>query len=555
MPRLPSGMVVDIVYERARYHALQRRLRVTQRTPHHRLYALIDVVYPDPETNPTQWSTCYTFTGHTLDDRRWLAKWRAEDRAAFLAWIQQPEQVREIEHARRRLLAEPTQRAPEALRYPYPEQFYSELYRRIRDLPMPKATPEQWLATLKRMTHDGLREEELAWSGLPEYLKAQQRRGTPRIWRDELCARIDFSAIKVELVNELVPPRRAGIDWQERCALLDTAALAHLGLPPARRAVIRLCGPVHHPGHGRHYCIGQYHALGERPGSAPSWFVLDPFGSLVPGREGRLQPSRQAAVALAERHARRNHRLAPPSARPASHYDYVTLAGGGDYREWLVTLPHYQRHHFTGHYLERNLLLHMRTKERIDHAGRRLLFIEEMQSDWHQAGARYGYDNRFDGRIPHAPYRKEWVALGLKLLLMHVAERGLDGLAWATGALQSARYGRLMPPIVRLYDQTIPHHLGRLTAPWGVACGLTTIDSLDPWLQAWRKGERWYVKSADGRFVTRARLDRAAAKALIARHSRAVTLEVPLLLLAPALRAQIRADGLPLFGDRLVPLT
>jgi len=63
-------------------------------------------------------------------------------------------------------------------------------------------------------------------------------------------------------------------------------------------------------------------------------------------------------------------------------YRHLSLHGGEDYREWLVRLPNYYQSYFGPHFTERNVLLHMRTKTRVDWQGRKLLFIEEIQSDW-----------------------------------------------------------------------------------------------------------------------------------------------------------------------------
>ena len=38
-----------------------------------------------------------------------------------------------------------------------------------------------------------------------------------------------------------------------------------------------------------------------------------------------------------------------------------------------------------------NVLVHIRTKDRFDHKGRKILFVEEIQSDWHQKGRKHGY--------------------------------------------------------------------------------------------------------------------------------------------------------------------
>lgn len=45
----------------------------------------------------------------------------------------------------------------------------------------------------------------------------------------------------------------------------------------------------------------------------------------------------------------------------------------------------------TGHYKQPNVLLHVRFNERKDAQGNRVLFIEEIQSDWHQKGRKRGY--------------------------------------------------------------------------------------------------------------------------------------------------------------------
>lgn len=45
----------------------------------------------------------------------------------------------------------------------------------------------------------------------------------------------------------------------------------------------------------------------------------------------------------------------------------------------------------SSHFDERNILAHTRLNERIDADGKRVLFVEEIQSDWHQAGRKKGY--------------------------------------------------------------------------------------------------------------------------------------------------------------------
>jgi hypothetical protein len=132
-----------------------------------------------------------------------------------------------------------------------------------------------------------------------------------------------------------------------------------------------------------------------------------------------------------------------------------------------------------------NRLAHLRTNERMTPEQRRVLFLEELQSDWAQQAREQGFrqdiqkltdaeELRFqelleDGRrnlegdklaefesllakrdayasnsnIPRGPYvedTKDWTALGLKHALKKAAEEGQDYMAWTTGQQQADRY-------------------------------------------------------------------------------------------------------------------
>jgi len=54
------------------------------------------------------------------------------------------------------------------------------------------------------------------------------------------------------------------------------------------------------------------------------------------------------------------------------------------------------------HFNEKNILAWMRTTERYGPSGERILFVEEVQSDWHQRGSRYGYRGDEEGLSPEA---------------------------------------------------------------------------------------------------------------------------------------------------------
>jgi len=140
----------------------------------------------------------------------------------------------------------------------------------------------------------------------------------------------------------------------------------------------------------------------------------------------------------------------------------------------------------SSHFNEPNVLAHTRLNDRVDADGKKVLFVEEIQSDWHQAGRKKGYKGgemptdlppdayvtqvdggyavrqdefldmntvadtpeaaiekfhrKRDRAVPDAPFRKTWHEFVLKRLIREAAEKGYDKVAWTTGEQQAERY-------------------------------------------------------------------------------------------------------------------
>lgn len=165
-----------------------------------------------------------------------------------------------------------------------------------------------------------------------------------------------------------------------------------------------------------------------------------------------------------------------------------------------------------GHYDTANVLVHTRynTRETVD--GTPTLFVEEIQSDWHQQGRKRGYQGRDEfaledgnGRVisrhpsqaaataageawlqanpqagfyrvgtgesvADAPFKGtgEWAMLTFRRLVRAAAEQGLTRIAWTTGAMQADRYRGQDPNMERrrrgltgFYDQILPTEVGK----------------------------------------------------------------------------------------------
>jgi hypothetical protein len=136
--------------------------------------------------------------------------------------------------------------------------------------------------------------------------------------------------------------------------------------------------------------------------------------------------------------------------------------------------PEYRSSHFN----EPNILAHMRVNDRIDADGKKMLLVEEIQSDWHQAGRERGYktkeglekwynqnklddDPSFaelnseqrsviernrdagmggDNAVPDAPFKDTWYQLALKRLTKYAAENGYERIGLTTGKQQAERF-------------------------------------------------------------------------------------------------------------------
>jgi hypothetical protein len=184
-------------------------------------------------------------------------------------------------------------------------------------------------------------------------------------------------------------------------------------------------------------------------------------------------------------------------------YAQFSLPGGENYREMLIKMPlkeNEKENFYGGHWTEPNVLAHMRLKDRTGPNGEKLLHLDELQSDWHQAGRDKGYkesrpmpnmdaseillehqndlshaqigwlrtfssawdhaertnnekqlDKLIDkfsewrktntlGGIPDAPFKKNWEEMAIKRLIHHAAEKGYHGIVMTPGHEQANRY-------------------------------------------------------------------------------------------------------------------
>lgn len=159
-----------------------------------------------------------------------------------------------------------------------------------------------------------------------------------------------------------------------------------------------------------------------------------------------------------------------PFVPGSTRYSSYQIEGGRNYRELLLTLPPESnrddggRPYRSDHYpAVKNLLAHVRFNEREDVDGKRMLFLEELQSDWHQEGRKSGYRPVEGAVVPDAPFKKteEWTLLALRRMVRWAVEHGDQRIGWTTGDQQIDRYSQTLTKWVDTIDY-VPVGEGRI---------------------------------------------------------------------------------------------
>jgi hypothetical protein len=359
--------------------------------------------------------------------------------------------------------------------------FYSKLERLVQAKMGNSATIEQVRALLK-----DVKEEERKWSGIDEFLK-----GKEKVSRAELLEFLRLNQLEIKEVTKG-----------------DVGQKVQVGAT----------------------VYGVFSEDGEWQGS-----FLDEHNAKQEAKRLSREEGSEFTVDKAEWDGETTLEDVESTGDGNTKFSQYTLPGGENYREILFTLPssnkptlnaeertrldEYQavidrstsepkdilepeeladfenlanrRHQkFEGdfrssHFDEPNVLAHTRLNDRVDADGKRVLFVEEIQSDWHQEGRKKGYkgdelpagmrvevepnkklgefrvvdkdgnllahgDTREAaianvggtgaGQVPDAPFRKTWHEFVLKRLIRMAAEQGYDRIAWTTGEQQAERY-------------------------------------------------------------------------------------------------------------------
>ena len=368
---------------------------------------------------------------------------------------------------------------------------YSELENKI-EVGSNKAPAASWKAYINGLTQKGVKPEEIEWSGVKDWLDLQK--GT--VTKEELLNYLKQGGVQVEETVLGTPLKYEGRKLLNKkySDAVDAAEAAGVSINPIYIETL---------------------PADQRAPEEQS--VLDAFNAIK---------ENQDEVSLED------------LDRPAKYSTYV-LPGGENYREVLLTLPsesrgkhelakqtwikfqEQMREKYNGsfawrrkatkeenaeadrlvaeldkaaygivdfksrHWDQSNIIAHIRLNDRTDADGNKVLFVEEIQSDWGQEGKKKGFagkplsytikkfgesgwqinweNGRFDfvpgseedarreadaaakhiERVPAAPFvtkTEGWLNLALKRIMVMAAEGGYDKVAFVNGKQSAERY-------------------------------------------------------------------------------------------------------------------
>lgn len=459
--------------------------------------SLIDVVLRDSD------SDAFRFTGKTA------AQWMAELRK---------HSAREYERFRRRYESTVNRHLAALARRPRdPDNQYcveleapplhSSLPEFIRLTGLMKASVNQWLSTLRSLTLRGLKPEELEMSGVLARLRS--RGCTDLLTQAQILRMIDLSQVIPKFACESRFGFIARSGWKEECSRIPEREYRRrrlLGEGLDARHLIRF----------RHRSLG-WAVVHTRYSDLVTertfwWSVLDENGRFI----DQLVPGFQTADdAMAYAEIQMNKTFAVWGKDQAlTKWERYSLPGGDNYREILLQLDDWPYTYRPRHYRTRNVLVHIRTSVRHTQEGRRVLFLDEIQSDWH---ADLHMEARCEAREPRrpstpgAPFRKEWPLLSMKLMIWWAQRLGVDGLAWSSADLQLARWGKYGPPEI-LYRKVFPDAARLLAATLSLALDRTNLSVRDSKRRVELGRRGWEVRTSDDVPITKPFRARAQAE-------------------------------------------
>lgn len=239
--------------------------------------------------------------------------------------------------------------------------------------------------------------------------------------------------------------------------------------------------------------------------------------------------------------------------QPNTYFDEYAFLGGKHYQEWFICLPKWPLPYQDGHFKINQLLVHIRTTERIDADGKPLLMVEEIQSPWHADIRKHGSTSNKDdiGKnklVADAPFGKEWHELAIKAIIALAVKQNFAQIGFTTGKQQCERWWN-MKGLMNLYDLDIPKCLKKIATQYDCTTYWTSIETRKPIGKVRRtpQGE-WIVQDANKMAIATSVKSKDVALHFLNVRSTPATEAIRILQISDKLKQAHNAGEIPLFG-------
>jgi GNAT superfamily N-acetyltransferase len=343
-----------------------------------------------------------------------------------------------------------------------PLGFYSALSRNIAALDTKASTPAGWKQAITGMIKKGaVKQDEVEWTGLNDWLDLQEGRVT----KEQVNEFLQNNGVRVEeiqLVEQTRFPYREDDEWFS--AINQAEDEGNYALADELN---NAWNAAHGSGDNPTAKYGQY----TLPGGANYRELL----LTLP-----IQETSQAFLRQTEISILLQDQTLTDGERLSLRREYADLA------DKTRTAGEIEKTYRSSHWDQPNILAHIRVNDRIDADGAKVLFVEELQSDWAQEGRKKGFDRQirkgwvlrevdpgffyllkenestvfasgnmekiqlegarfgaFEQGAPIAPFvtdTKGWLSLSIKRIMSYAVENNYDKVAFVNGKQSAERY-------------------------------------------------------------------------------------------------------------------
>jgi hypothetical protein len=370
--------------------------------------------------------------------------------------------------------------------------FYSAAKQAVDAIQQPKGTGAQFLAQISKTP--GVKPDEIKWTGLDEFLQSKKS-----VTKAEVQEYLDKNRVQIKevtlgsgAINDKskyalpqvmdVIKQNEGDDFERIYLDLSNDAVAY-------EALTRKFPELQNDDDFA-YTVLKDIIKGEMPSTKFSKYTL-PGGEnyreillTLPFKEPAMPKGYQVSKMEYDDGTTRFFAETPTTRSSA----YKTEADANaelqrmteGLKDFRANLQSFKSQHFD----QPNILAHLRVNDRVID-GKKTLFVEEVQSDWHQAGRKKGYKNpntekqildlekqmsdmaeirdpvtnqivdeeKFSALwrkkdellaqnkgVPDAPFKTTWSDLSMKRVIQLASEGGYDRIAFTTGKTQAERF-------------------------------------------------------------------------------------------------------------------